>query len=59
MKYLSVRQLAEKAGVDDNRVYYLAGIFKRLPTVKECQEYKAKRGRPRKRFEDVPKKTKE
>ena len=43
MLYMNVRQIAEKAGVKPQRVYYIKNQIGHLPTVKEVKEYKPKR----------------
>ena len=50
MRYMSVRQIAEKAGVTEKRVYYIKDVIGHLPTVEEVKNYKPERkvGRPRK-----------
>lgn len=50
MRYMSVRQIAEKAGVTEKRVYYIKDRIGHLPTVQEVRDYKPekKQGRPRK-----------
>lgn len=45
---MTVKELAEKANVTESRVYQLAKILGRLPTLEEIEERKGKRGRPRK-----------
>lgn len=45
---MTVQELAEKANVTESRVYQLAKILGRLPTLEEIEERKGKRGRPRK-----------
>ena len=45
---MTVQELAEKANVTERRVYQLAKKLGRLPTVKEIEERKGKRGRPKK-----------
>lgn len=46
MRFMNVKQIAEKAGVSPKRVYYIKDRLGHLPTVKEVKEYKGKRGRP-------------
>lgn len=46
MRYMSVKQIAEKAGVNPKRVYYIKDRIGHLPSVKEVKEYSAKQGRP-------------
>ena len=48
VKKMTVKELAEKANVTESRVYQLAKILGRLPTLEEIEERKGKRGRPRK-----------
>ena len=48
VKKMTVQELAEKANVTESRVYQLAKILGRLPTLEEIEERKGKRGRPRK-----------
>lgn len=50
MRYMSVRQIAEKANVTEKRVYYIKDRIGHLPTVEEVKNYapERKRGRPRK-----------
>lgn len=50
MKYINVKQIAEKAGCTEQHIYYISRMIGRLPTVKEAKEYKGKRGRPPKHF---------
>ena len=45
---MTVKELAEKAKVTEARVYQIAKKLGRLPTVKEIEERKGKRGRPKK-----------
>lgn len=45
---MTVKELAEKAKVTEARVYQIAKRLSRLPTVKEIEERKGKRGRPKK-----------
>jgi hypothetical protein len=46
MRYLNVKQIAEKAGVTEKRVYYIKDRIGHLPTVAEVKNYSAKQGRP-------------
>lgn len=48
MLYMNVKQIAEKAGVNVQRVYYIKNKLGHLPTVAEVKSYKANRtsGRP-------------
>ena len=46
MRYLNVKQIAEKAGVTIKRVYYIKDRLGHLPTVSEVKTYQPKRGRP-------------
>lgn len=47
MLYMNVKQIAEKAGVSAQRVYYIKNRLGHLPTVAEVKNYTAKRtGRP-------------
>ena len=46
MRFMNVKQIAEKAGVSTKRVYYIKDRLGHLPTVKEVKEYKGNRGRP-------------
>lgn len=48
MLYMNVKQIAEKAGVNPQRVYYIKNKLGHLPTVAEVKNYKAERksGRP-------------
>lgn len=46
MLYMSVKQIAEKAGVKPARVYYIKDKIGHLPSVKEVKEYSRTRGRP-------------
>ena len=48
MLYMNVKQIAEKAGVNVQRVYYIKNRLGHLPTVAEVKNYKAnkKSGRP-------------
>lgn len=48
MLYMNVKQIAEKAGVKPQRVYYIKNKLGHLPTVAEVKNYKAERksGRP-------------
>lgn len=48
MLYMNVKQIAEKAGVNVQRVYYIKNRLGHLPTVEEVKNYKANRksGRP-------------
>ena len=46
MRYMNVKQIAEKAGVSPKRVYYIKDRLGHLPTVKEVKSYKGKVGRP-------------
>lgn len=47
MLYMNVNQIAEKAGVSAQRVYYIKNCLGHLPTVAEVKNYKPKRkGRP-------------
>lgn len=49
MRYMNVKQIAEKSGVNVCRVYYIKNRIGHLPTVDEVKNYKApKRGRPNK-----------
>ena len=43
MRYMNVKQIAEKAGVTIRRVYYIKDKIGHLPTVKEVKEYKPER----------------
>ena len=43
---MTVQELAENANVTERRVYQLAKKLGRLPTVKEIEARKGKRGRP-------------
>lgn len=45
---MTVQELAKEANVTVRRVYQLAKKLGRLPTVKEIEERKGKRGRPKK-----------
>lgn len=45
---MTVKELAEKTNVTEWRVYQLAKKLGRLPTVKEIEERKGNRGRPKK-----------
>jgi hypothetical protein len=48
MRYMNVKQIAEKAGVKPSRVYYIKDKLGHLPTVAEVKNYKPTRsvGRP-------------
>jgi hypothetical protein len=48
MRYMNVKQIAEKAGVSPKRVYYIKDKIGHLPTVSEVKNYKPERakGRP-------------
>ena len=47
MLYMNVKQIAEKAGVSPQRVYYIKNRLGHLPTVAEVKNYPTKRaGRP-------------
>ena len=47
MLYMNVKQIAEKAGVNIRRVYYIKNRLGHLPTVAEVKNYKPKKaGRP-------------
>lgn len=47
MLYMNVKQIAEKAGVSPQRVYYIKNRLGHLPTVAEVKNYKPqKAGRP-------------
>ena len=48
MRYMNVKQIAEKAGVNPKRVYYIKDKIGHLPTVSEVKNYKPERakGRP-------------
>ena len=50
MRYMNVKQIAEKAGVKTSRVYYIKDKLGHLPTVAEVKNYKPNRavGRPNK-----------
>ena len=43
MRYMNVKQIAEKAGVSTRRVYYIKDKIGHLPTVKEVKDYKPER----------------
>lgn len=43
MLYMNVKQIAEKAGVNVRRVYYIKDKIGHLPTVQEVKEYKSER----------------
>lgn len=45
---MTVQELAEKTNVSQGRVYQLAKLLGRLPTVSEIEERKDKKGRPKK-----------
>lgn len=45
---MKVKELAKKARVSEARVYQLARMLDRLPTVEELIERKGKKGRPSK-----------
>lgn len=47
MIFMNVKQIAEKAGVSEKRVYYIKDRIGHLPTVEEVKNYKPKRGRGR------------
>ena len=40
MRYMNVKQIAEKAGVTTKRVYYIKDKIGHLPTVQEVKDYK-------------------
>lgn len=46
MRYMNVKQIAEKAGVSPKRVYYIKDCLGHLPSVDEVKNYNVKRGRP-------------
>ena len=46
MRFMNIKQIAEKAGVSPKRGYYIKDRLGHLPTVKEVKEYKGYRGRP-------------
>lgn len=48
LQKMTVKELAKKANVCENRIYQLAKKLGRLPTLEEIEERKGKRGRPRK-----------
>ena len=50
MRYMNVKQIAEKAGVSPKRVYYIKDRLGHLPTVEEVKNYKPTQavGRPQK-----------
>ena len=50
MRYMNVKQIAERAGVPVSRVYYIKDKLGHLPTVAEVKNYKPSRavGRPNK-----------
>ena len=39
MRYMNVKQIAEKAGVTPKRVYYIKDKIGHLPTVSEVKNY--------------------
>lgn len=43
MRYMNVKQIAEKAGVTTKRVYYIKDRIGHLPTVEEVKNYKPER----------------
>lgn len=43
MRYMNVKQIAEKAGVTTKRVYYIKDRIGHLPTVQEVKDYKPTR----------------
>ena len=43
MRYMNVKQIAEKAGVTTKRVYYIKDRIGHLPTVDEVKNYKSER----------------
>jgi predicted phosphatase len=47
MLYMTVKQIAQRAGVSPQRVYYIKNRLGHLPTVAEVKNYKPKKaGRP-------------
>ena len=49
---MTVKELAEQANVTERRVYQIARYLGRLPTVKEIESRKGKKGRPKKYKEE-------
>lgn len=50
---MSAKEIAEKTKVKLSKVYYVAGVLGRLPTVEELLNWKGqKRGRPPKRWKE-------
>ena len=48
MRYMNVKQIAQKANCTERHIYYLASVLGHLPTVEEVLSYQPKRrvGRP-------------
>lgn len=40
MRFMNVKQIAQKAGVSTRRVYYVKDKIGHLPTVQEVKDYK-------------------
>lgn len=45
---MTIKELAEEAGVTERRVYQIAKKLGRMPTIDEIMSRKGKRGRPKK-----------
>ena len=50
---MTIKELAKQTNVTERRVYQIAQKLGRLPTIKEIESRKGKRGRPKKyKWED-------
>lgn len=62
MRYMNVKQIAQKANCKKRHIYYLKDVLGHLPTVEEVLNYKSRRrvGRPNKYLaEDISENTEE